>query len=295
MIVLTLIYHQLAAIIAIELAILRQPCLIISMRKYDKTSDNIIPASTLIIFKDIDNGPPELLMVERSAKMVFAAGAAVFPGGRVDDGDFAYADILNHGFDRDDAAARIAAIRETLEETGVAAAIDGVSGQAQIDDARAALHDGKTIGDICDNWGWRLKLHLLTPWSRWRPPAFEIRRVFDTRFYIFNAGQDDHQAKVDATENRILFWASAGEVLRRADLDSKNHNEAVHIIFPTRRNLERLAQFDDYENTREHALQYPAALVETFTKQCGDDMFLCIPDGHGYPIIEEAFEQAKRG
>lgn len=263
----------------------------------ETSATNVIAASTLIIFRDADDGPPELLMVERSAKMVFAAGAAVFPGGRVDEGDYIYADALNSGLERDEAAARIGAIRETLEEAGLALGIEGVSDQKQIEQARAALHDGKTIGDICDSFGWKLNLDALTPWSRWRPPAFEIKRIFDTRFYIVNAGKDDHLAKVDATENRILFWASANEVLRRADLSPAEgeRNEAVHIIFPTRRNLERLAQFDNFEATKKHALEYPSAMVKTYTEKRDDGMYLCIPDGHGYPVIEEAFEQAKRG
>ena len=261
----------------------------------ENSKENVIAASTLIIFRDTDEGPPELLMVERSAKMVFAAGAAVFPGGRVDEGDYIYADKIDSGLERDEAAARIGAIRETLEEAGLVLGVEGVSDQNQIEQARAALHDGKTIGNICDRFGWRLNLDALTPWSRWRPPAFEIKRIFDTRFYIVNAGQDNHLAKVDATENRTLFWASAYEVLRRADLDPELHDDAVHIIFPTRRNLERLAQFDDFETTKKHALEYPAAMVKTYTEERDDGMYLCIPDGHGYPVIEEAFEQAKRG
>ncbi len=88
--------------------------------------ENVIAASTLIIFRDSDDGPPELLMVERSAKMVFAAGAAVFPGGRVDEGDYIYADKIDSGLERDEAAARIGAIRETLEEAGLALGIEGV-------------------------------------------------------------------------------------------------------------------------------------------------------------------------
>ncbi len=44
------------------------------------------PAATIIVFRDCpDGGAPELLMVERSSHMVFAGGAVVFPGGRVDD------------------------------------------------------------------------------------------------------------------------------------------------------------------------------------------------------------------
>src|SRR3546814_9395364 len=42
-------------------------------------------AATLIIFRDREDGPAELLMMERSRKMDFAAGALVFPGGAVDE------------------------------------------------------------------------------------------------------------------------------------------------------------------------------------------------------------------
>jgi 8-oxo-dGTP pyrophosphatase MutT (NUDIX family) len=52
-------------------------------------------------------------MLRRHAAVVFAGGLWVFPGGRIDDEDFAGApgDIL--------AAAQRAAVRETLEETGL--------------------------------------------------------------------------------------------------------------------------------------------------------------------------------
>ena len=46
-----------------------------------------IPAATLIVVRDRPDGPPELLMVERSEGMAFAAGALVFPGGRIDAAD----------------------------------------------------------------------------------------------------------------------------------------------------------------------------------------------------------------
>ena len=74
-----------------------------------------IPAATLIVMRDRNDAPPELLMVERSAGMTFAGGAMVFPGGRIDAADEALAARYGHP----DAAARIAAIRETIEESSV--------------------------------------------------------------------------------------------------------------------------------------------------------------------------------
>src|SRR3546814_2088550 len=51
--------------------------------------DGAIPAATLVIMRPSDGGgPDEILMVKRSAKMAFAAGAVVFPGGRVDPDDY---------------------------------------------------------------------------------------------------------------------------------------------------------------------------------------------------------------
>ncbi|MFL6801753.1 MAG: NUDIX hydrolase, partial [Sphingomicrobium sp.] len=50
-------------------------------------ADEAIPAATLIVARDRAVGPPELLMVERAEGMAFAAGALVFPGGRIDEAD----------------------------------------------------------------------------------------------------------------------------------------------------------------------------------------------------------------
>ncbi len=77
-------------------------------------TDEAIPAATLIVVRERDGGPPELLMVERAEGMAFAAGALVFPGGRIDDADRQLAAELG----LEDGAA-VAAIRETIEETAV--------------------------------------------------------------------------------------------------------------------------------------------------------------------------------
>ena len=81
-------------------------------------TDDAIPAATLVVWRDAEAGP-EILVVERSARMAFAAGAIVFPGGRVDEGDR----LLAASIGQPDEAARVTAIRETIEETGVIPAI----------------------------------------------------------------------------------------------------------------------------------------------------------------------------
>jgi 8-oxo-dGTP pyrophosphatase MutT (NUDIX family) len=70
------------------------------------------PAATVVLLRDGDAGL-EVLMGRRSSRLAFHGGAWVFPGGRVDPGDY--------GDDPGDiaAAAARAAVREAAEEAGV--------------------------------------------------------------------------------------------------------------------------------------------------------------------------------
>ncbi|MEW4467098.1 NUDIX domain-containing protein [Parasphingorhabdus sp. JC815] len=247
-----------------------------------------IPASTLVIFRDQEGAAaPDLLMVERSAKMAFAAGAAVFPGGRVDDADYDFAATLGHD-DVDEYAARIAAIRESIEETGIAVGVEGDLQARRVTEAREALHDGTILSEICNQFDWQLRLEKLVPFTRWCPP-FAEKRVFDTRFYMI--AHDDHaaEATVDETENYNLFWSSAQGVLEKAEAGE------VKIIFPTKRNLERLAQFNSFAEAAEHSRQHPVSLVSPTVEKRDDGTHLCIPEGIGYPITSEPMDAVQRG
>lgn len=247
-----------------------------------------IPAATLVVFRDQPGAKaPDLLMVERSSKMAFAAGAAVFPGGRVDDADFELAAELGHN-DRDEYGARIAAIRETLEETGIAVGIDGDANVKRILEAREALHSGTVMADICNQYDWSLQLDELVPFTRWRPP-FAEKRIFDARFYMIRHHDHDALATVDETENYNLFWSDAQSVLQKADKGD------VKIIFPTRRNLERLAQFNDFDAAQTDAKTFPVTLVSPTIEERDGERHLCIPEGIGYPVTSESFGTAARG
>jgi len=238
-----------------------------------------IPAATVIVMRE-GAGAPELLMVERAAAMRFAGGALVFPGGRIDPGDHALA-ALRAG-DRDDLAARIAAIRETLEEAGVAVGLDLAAGR--IADARRALHAGEALGGLLA--GAALEPEALVPFARWLPTGVR-HRIFDTRFYLARA-PEDAEPIVDGSENVRAFWASAREVLDMAD-----RGEAV-IIFPTRRNLERLVRFASFDDAVADARAHPIRTITPWIERRGDAEHLCIPEDLGYPVTAERLDRALR-
>ena len=75
-------------------------------------SDEPIPAATLILVRDRADAAPQLLMVERAGGMAFAAGAWVFPGGRIDDADRRLAEAT--GMD----AAAVAAVDDVAQRLG---------------------------------------------------------------------------------------------------------------------------------------------------------------------------------
>jgi 8-oxo-dGTP pyrophosphatase MutT (NUDIX family) len=146
---------------------------------HDPSLPPVRPAASLILMHDRADGPPDLLICERGAAMAFAAGAYVFPGGRVDDEDGAAAATLLPALDPQDGAARIAALRELAEETG----ITGLDPQA------------------------------LVPFARWLP-AEQVTRRFDTRFYLVRVAERLLPV-ADGGETVACFWASAAEVAER--------------------------------------------------------------------------------
>lgn len=240
-----------------------------------------IPAATLIVMRERAGGAPELLMVERSAAMRFAGGALVFPGGRVDPGDRALAAL--HEGDPDDLAARIAAIRETIEEAGLAI---GVNGLADLAAARAALYVGTAVGEMLA--GCELDLEALVPFARWLPPDDVSHRVFDTRFYLARLPEGAGAPVVDGNENVRLFWATAREVLDAADAGR------ARIIFPTRRNLERLARFWTFTEAVADARTHPVEAITPWTEVRNGEEWLCIPEGLGYPVTSQPIGTAVR-
>src|SRR6187399_2008588 len=83
------------------------------------------PASTILLLRDsAERKEVEVFMMVRHYEIDFNSGALVFPGGSIDNGDqeiIARADLYTggEGLDAGALSFRIAAIRETFEESGI--------------------------------------------------------------------------------------------------------------------------------------------------------------------------------
>lgn len=246
-------------------------------------------AATVIIVRDRPGGSADVLMLERSATMAFGPGAVVFPGGAVDDEDRALAASFDHGLDLDEAAARVAAIRETLEECGMGIGFTSPPDGAILSRMRAALVAGDPFIRMVRSLDITLDLHQLIPFARWQPPEDRrIARIFDTRFYIAKAPADQHPV-ADGGENVGFFWGAPERILRRDDMGG------VRTLFPTRRNLERLAGYGDFAALAVHAAATPVIKIMPWVEQRDGQDCLCIPTDCGYPVTHEPLATALRG
>lgn len=232
-------------------------------------------------------------MTVRSRNMAFAGGMAVFPGGRVDPADFDLGQQVSATSGGtilpDEAAHQIAAIRETLEETGLALGLAGEITADKASEARALLEREGTLASVLEAFDWSLDLAQITPFARWFPKNEKLARVYDTRFYLANLGTGAVDVSIDNSENTQLFWTTA-----QGALDAAERGE-IKLIFPTRRNLERLALFSSYEAAREQAEAIPVKTIVPKVDASSGRPMLTIMQDAGYPITAELLETVARG
>jgi len=240
-----------------------------------------IPAATLVLMRARAKGPPELLVTERTGNMAFAAGALVFPGGRIDADDHNTAEAF--GTD----AATIAAIRETIEETGLAFGLTPAPDAMTVEAVREGLADEQPFTALLAARGLAIDPAALIPFARWCPNFRETRR-FDTLFFLAEAPADAPEPRISEHEAVRAFWASAADVL--GELEARR----AHAIFPTRRNLERLARFASFEEARADAERHPVTKIVPWVEEREGAPHVCIPEGIGYPVISEPLETARR-
>jgi 8-oxo-dGTP pyrophosphatase MutT (NUDIX family) len=184
----------------------------------------------------------------RHYEIDFNSGALVFPGGSVDKNDreiIARPELYSGGEGLDEATLsfRIAAIRETFEESGILLA-RAKGSQALIDAQRASeieaahradLNEGKiTFLNVLTNNGVVLALDELVPYAHWITPEGMPKR-FDTWFFLAAAPPDQLGAH-DGKESTDSIWVSPREALAGGE------SGRFKLPFPTTRNLIKLGK-----------------------------------------------------
>ncbi len=204
-------------------------------------------AATVMLLRDGDEGM-EVFMIVRHHGNDFAPGALVFPGGRLDAGDYdiaVNAAVFPPGFAADAAAAalRVAALRETFEECGVLLA--RARGEAGLVDAahlreietvhRTAMTRGeRSFGAILAAEQLVLAPELLVPFAHWITPE-RVPKRFDTHFFLA-AAPEDQVALHDGDEAVDSVWVRPERALGDASKGARK------LVFPTQMNLQKLAR-----------------------------------------------------
>ena len=250
------------------------------------------PASTILLLRDSagpdGNGEIEVFMMVRHYEIDFNSGALVFPGGAVDAGDkdiMARPDLYTGGEELDAAALsfRIAAIRETFEESGILLA--SPRGSRTLIDAkrageveathRAALSESKTtfLNVISEN-GLALTLDELLPYAHWITPEGMPKR-FDTWFFLASAPPAQLGAH-DGKESTDSIWVSPHEALAGGE------SGRFKLPFPTTRNLIRLGKQPDVKAALEEMKGKPIVTVMPVMTKLNGGRQLRIPLEAGY-------------
>ncbi len=250
-----------------------------------------LPAATILLVRDAPG--LEVLMVKRHHQIDFASGALVFPGGKTHDGDhdpawefrtLGWGESLPHK-----RALRIAAIREAYEETGILLARhpdqspfagSEVAGAARADIAA----DRRPFLDLVTELDLHLDLGALSVFARWVTPAMMPKR-FDTWFFIATAPEDQF-AVCDGYETVDAEWIEPGVALGLADRGERK------IIFPTRMNLQLLAESGNADQAIATAQARPGVVVEPWVEVRDGRQYLMLPPDAGYGAVAEPLSSA---
>lgn len=216
------------------------------------TRDNIRLAATVMLIRDTAGGV-QVYMVKRPGRGDFP-DLHVFPGGKVDEGDFA-PDIADGLTDREASEQLgisagglrywVAVVRECFEECGVLIA-NRQGAPLEIDSPgeyaawRAALLSGELpFAEFCVQQQLHIDCTRLGYFSHWLTPEMAPRR-FDTRFFLA-AMPANQKTTADTDETAGEQWIAPARAMQL------QQQGEWQMIDPTLRSLETLCQYQTVE------------------------------------------------
>lgn len=225
------------------------------------------PAATVLLVRDA--AELEVLMVRRHGEAHFAS-ALVFPGGLVDPADAHFGLVVGgEGLDPAQRALRIAGCRELFEETGLL--VGRPSGEGAAGEGLYA----RALGDR----GLAPDLDALHPFAHWITPDFAPKR-FDTHFFLCGLDAVGDLAS-DGVETVDAEWLAPARALALAEAGERL------VIFPTRMNLERLAQSATVAEAIAATAHHPRTPAQPRREERPDGVFIVLDEAAGYGRREE--------
>jgi len=257
----------------------------------DAPSVPIMPAATILLLRD--QPAFEVLMVKRHHQIDFASGALVFPGGKTHAGDrdagWEARAVGWAALTQEKRALRIAALREAYEETGILLAVRADGAPFAGDPTAAAARDDiaadrRSFLDLVCELDLRLDLAELVVFARWITPPLTSKR-FDTWFYVALAPADQ-LALCDGWETVEAEWIEPLEALRMGESGERK------VIFPTRMNLQLLAEANGAQDAIARARSRTLVTVEPRIVEGPDGRTLVLPPDAGYGTVCELVSRA---
>jgi 8-oxo-dGTP pyrophosphatase MutT (NUDIX family) len=251
-------------------------------------------SSSLILLRDGSDGI-EVLLLRRHADTRVLGGVYVFPGGKLDPADCSPDAIAALDLDAETLRARLhepelsperaaglhtAALRETLEESGLLLAENADAG------ARQALADrqagGEPLADAMAALGLRWQASAILPWSRWITPDHPASGPrFDTRFFLARLPQGQ-QARHDGYEATEAVWITPRQALER------HAARELDFVPPQLMSLVQLCRHADVDSAWNAALTARPPRIQPEACEVDGERILCYPGDPLHSVRERA-------
>ena len=239
-------------------------------------------SSSLLLVRDNDAGALEVVTLQRHRESGFAAGAIVFPGGKVEaeDEEVAHTTFAHHQdqFERTEISLRLAALRESWEEAGISyfskdVCLSDPEAKADVFWKSTGLqetseHPQAGLPDLTQ----------LLSFAHWITPR-GLRRRFDTHFFL-GVVPGDQTLKPDGREAVTARWSRPQTVLEAWDVGK------AELMLPTRMILTRLARYKSVEEAAQSARTTPVITVQPEPLDKDRVPYLVLPEEAGYGVTE---------